>query len=543
MYNVPQTTLQNTTPPSNASQDEIIVDGLRLRAALRRQGRLWLWLGPLGAGLLLLLLAALVPRSYTATTSVALQQSSGGGSALALLTGASGGGNSKRYLGVLKSRSLAAAVENHVHLRQLYGAKTFRTEEDAAEYLMKNVKPDDSATDGLLYVSVSLPGPPKLALHSSPTAEQAAKTAADAANDYALGLKEYYATSDTDQGAVLLRGADKEVRQARARYEDALSRSLDFTRGLSRIDPRSAPSLSASGLSASGLPAASDSSGASSSSSGAAPSAGGSGASADASTAASALAGLYVALNQVQAELSTTEAVRATGQALIGNQLRDLSNVPTDDPLLADARSRVTQDQSAYKAASTLLGPENPRVIQAQTQLNIDQAVLTRQIQGVKQNLTTPDIRSAEEIKGLYARQSVLLGQIAQAQKHLGASRQLAGEAGRLQAEVGIQLEVLKTTLSEAARVRLENASSLSRMTVIDTAIPLKSGEPGLAKLAAACVGLTLLAFLVAVAREYLRAVPKSAGPVFSPGNGTNGTAGGVTGDKEDTAQKSALQK
>ena len=474
-------------PQAGRTSDEIIVDGARLRLAFRRQGRLWLLLGPLGAGLLLLLLAALIPRTYTATTSVALQQSSGSGSALALLTG--GGGSTKRYLGVLKSRALAAAVERHVQLRQLYGAKTFKTEEDAVEFLMKSVKPDDSATDGLLYIGVSLPGPPKIAARNTPTADQAASVAADAANAYARGLKEYYATSDTDQGAVLLRGADKEVRSARAHYDDALTRSLDFTRGLSRVDPRSSPALSAS---ASLLSAA------------------GGSASPDASTAASGLAGLYVALNQVQAELSATQAVRATGQALIGSQLRDLSRVPTDDPLLADARSRVTQDQAEYNTASRLFGPENPRVVSAQARLSVDQAVLTRQVEGVKQNLTTPDIRSAEQIKGLSARQAKLLQQIASAQRHLGVSRQLSGEAGRLQAEVGIQLAVLQTTLSEAAKVRLQNASSSSRMTVIDAAIPPKSGEPGLAKLAAICAGLAVLAFLTSIVYDYFRTAPKT---------------------------------
>ncbi len=472
--------------------DEILVDGDRLRAALRRQGRRWLLLGPLLAGLLLLLLALLVPRTYTAATSVALQQSPGGGSALALLAGAGGGGSGKRYLGVLKSRTLAAAVERHVQLRQLYGAGRFKTEDDAAEFLMKSVKPDDSATDGLLYISVTLPGPPKLAAHGSPSAEQAAAAAAEAANAYARGLKAYYATSDTDQGAVLLRGADKEVRQARAGYKAAVDKSLDFTRGLSRVDPRSAPGVSApppTPLSGAAL-------------GGSAP---------DSPTAASGLAGLYAALNQVQAELKATEAVRATGRALVQGQLRDLSQVPTDDPLLADARSRVVQDQAEFDTASRLLGPENPRVLQAQTRLNVDRANLARQKAGVEQGLTTPEIRSAEQVKGLYARQAALLGQIASAQRHLGASRRLAGEAGRLQAEVAIQLAVLQTTLTEAAKVRLQNASSLSRMTVIDTAVAPKSGEPGLAKLAAACAGLALLAFLVAVVRDYLKSAPKQS--------------------------------
>lgn len=498
--------------PQAVSSDEIIIDGARLRRVFRRQGRLWLRLGPIAAAMLLLVLGLLVPRSYTAATSVALQQPSSTTSTLALLTGGSSG--SKRYLGVLKSRSLAQAVERHVQLQALYGRSQFHTEADAVDFLTKSVKPEDSATDGLLYISVTLPGPPKLSLHPTPTALQVENASAAAANAYALALKNYYATSDTDQGSLLLRGADKETRQARANYEDAVSRTLDFTRSLSRVDPRSVPSLS--------VPAP--------------PSLGNSSSSArpDSATAASGLGQLYTSLAQVQAELRAAQAVRATGQALVGQQLRDLRNVPTDDPLLSEARSRVTQDQSAYDTAARLYGPDNPRVVTAQTQLGVDRAELNRQIQGVRQSLTTPDIRSAEEIKGLNARQAVLTKQIAQAERHLGISRKLSGEAGRLEAEVGIQLDVLKATLSEAAKIKLDNAFSLNRMTVIDTAVPPKSGEPSLSKLAIFCVLLAVLAFALAVIVEYFRNAPKSGSTALP---GLNGVHSGTLSPDEDAGR------
>jgi uncharacterized protein involved in exopolysaccharide biosynthesis len=508
-------------------QDEIIIDGARLRQAFRRQGRLWLWLGPVSAAVGVLLLGALVPRSYTATTSVALQQSSGGSSPLALLTG--GGSTSKRYLGILKSRALAETVERHAQLRQLYGTKTFPTEEDAVEFLAKNIKPDDSSPDGLLYIAVTLPGPPKFALHPSPSVSQVEAVSADAANDYARALKIYYATSDTDQGAVLLRGADKEVRESRASYNDALARSLDFTRSLSGVDPRSAPLPSSASSSADSLSLGSTSAGGVSSGGGT-----------DAATAASGLGPLYTALNQVEAELSSVQASQTAGQQLVGNQLRDLSNVPTDDPLLANARSRVTQDQMAYDAAFKLFGPENPAVITAQARLEVDRAELNRQVQGVKHSLTTPDIRTTEQITGLNARRVKLIQQIADAERHLGVSRKLSGEAGRLQAEVGIQLDVLKTTLTEAAKIRLDNAAALNRMTVVDPAIPPKSGEPGLGKLAAICLLLAFLAFLAAVVHQYLRTAATAQSPVLPPARGANGSGTLSAEDKEAAALQAA---
>ncbi len=530
--------LQDKTTPQDkltaAPPDEIIVDGARLRRALRRQGRLWLWLGPLAAAAATLMLGALVPKSYTAQTSVALQQPSSPNSTLALLTGGGGGSASNRYLGILKSRALAASVERHVQLQQVYGAKTFRTEEDAIELLAKSVKPEDSPADGLLYISVTLPGPPKFAVHPSPSVTQVEDAAALAANDYAAALKEYYATSDTDQGAVLLRGADKAVRDQRASYNAALARAQRFTLSLSRVDPRSAPSASSAAGASSPDASTSDT---------AAPGRSSGSGGTDAATAASGLAGLYAAQDNVEAELSSVQASQAAGQQLVGSQLRDLANIPTDDPLLANARARVTQDQSAYDAASRLYGPENPAVITAQTRLDVDRAELDRQIQGVKRSLTTPDVRTTQEITGLTARQAKLTQQIADAERHLGISRRLSGEAGRLQAEVGIQLDLLKATLNEAEKIKLDNAASLNRLAVVDPALPPKSGEPGLGKFAGICLALAFLAFLVAVAREYLRPAPKPAGdsrPAALPPVHGNGSGTFSAEDKEDAALRAA---
>ena len=450
-------------------QDEIIIDGSRLSRSLRRQLRIWLWLGPILAAALLLLLLAVVPRSYTASTSVAIQQSSPGG-ALAALTGA--GGSSNRYLGLLKSRDLATQVERHVKLQELYG---LASEDDAVTLLTKSVKPDNNAADGLLYIDVTLAGPPGLALiHHGPSAAQVKATAAQAANAYALALKHYYITSDTDQGAVLLRGADSQVKQARAGYQDALKRTQDFTLGLNRVDPRSAP---AAGDAAS-------------------------------PGTLSGLGTLYTSLAAVQAELRAAQAARSTRDALTTEQLQDINNIPTDDPLLGEARSRVTQDQSALTVAERLYGPENPAVVGARKRLQVDQAQLQQQIQGVRQRLTTSSIRSDEQIQSLFGRQAELTKQISQAQRRLGVSRSLSVQFGQIQTEVALRLEVLRTTLSEAAKIRLNNASAGSSMSVVDPAEIPKGGNPGPLKLGAAAIFLVLLLFGLSLTRDYLRHRP-----------------------------------
>lgn len=503
-------------------QDDIIIDGPELTRAFRRQIRIWIPLGLFLFGLLLLLALFLVPRSYTASVSIALQQPSSSGSALAALTG--GSTSSKRYIGVLKSREMAQAVESQVHLRQLYGATggMFDTESDTIEYLMKNIRPDDNSADGLLYVGVTLPGPPKLALKHSPTEMQIQEAAAEAANAYALALQKYFAVNDTDQGAVLLRGVDKAKRQARADYEKALRNVLNFNRSLGGADMRNA-SLSSQ----------------------ASPSVGASGAmpTADAGMSASGLGALEAQLSQVQADLRAATVSRQAEKEMTAEQIQSLPSVPADDPLLATIRNQVKQDQADYKTYSSLYGPEHPRVVAARARLQVDQAELYRQIQGVKNGLTTPNIRSGQQILSLYARQDELSKQIARARRRLIVSRGLSGEYGRLQAEVQFQAAVLQETLTQGARISMENASALNRMTIIDSAIPPKSGAPGVLKLALGSLALVLLAFCIAVARDYLRLSAATRAVTAPAGPAANGVGSLPTDETEDAVTTSFLRK
>lgn len=466
-----------------------MIDGTRLSRAFRRQMRTWLWVGPLVFALFLLLALFLIPRTYTAAVSVAMQQPSAPNSTLAILTG---GGVNRRYQGILKSRDMAQTVERHVQLRQFYG---IRTEEDAVTLLTKSIKLDDNAADGLLYINISLPGQPKLSLARYPTQAQVENKVAETANAYALALKEYYLTNDTDTGAVLLRGADKEVRQARADYEDQLEQVMAFSRGLRHVDPRSAPMSSTGGT--------------------------------DSAVAAGGLGSLYSDLAHVEADLRSQQAAQKAQQEGVSRQLENLPQVPAGDPLLTDARSKVTQDQTALAAALKLYGPENPAVIRAQTQLTADQAQLARQVQGVTNKLTTPNSSNEQQIQALNARETVLMKQIAEAERMVANHRDLSGELGRLQTEVSLRLDYLRTSLTEAARIRLENVSALSRMTVIDYALPPKSGSPGALTLGLGSFLPVVFFFLLAVTRDYLRSA-QTARRETRGGPSVNGNGSGA---------------
>lgn len=497
------------------AQEEIIVDGALLTQAFRRQLRFWAWLGLLLFALLLIAALALVPRSYTASASVALQQPSPGSSALAALTGA--GSSSKRYIGVLKSRDLAQFVEKRVHLRRLYGAKTFPTEQDAVTLLTKSIKPDDNAADGLLYITVTLPGPPKLSLERSPTVAQIEAAAAQAANAYVVALKNYYINNDTDQGSLLLRGADREVAQARAEYDQASQNVEDFTRGLKRVDARVAPSS---------------------------PSSGGASDKGDAAVASSGLADLYSNLRRVQADLFAAQAAQRAREQAVNDQLGSLGSLPGDDPLLNSARQQVTDAQTAYNTAKNLYGPENPAVLRAKTQLQVAQDNLARQTTGVKARLTTPDSRSNEEITSLEAKQVALKTQVTQAESRLGVSRELTGELTRLQREVEFRASAYQATLENAQKVKMENVSGQNRMFVIDPALPPKSGEPGMLRLGIVCLALVLVTFAVFVGRDYLRLTHSARIlPAAAPLLNGNGAGTRADAETESAASESATRQ
>lgn len=484
-------------------QDEIIIDGPLLARTVRRQAAGWLWKGPLLFGVFLLPALALVPRSYTASVSIAMQQPSVGGGLAGLLNGGGGGSGNKHYMGVLKSRDIALKVEHRVHLRQLYGPKELPNDTAAAALLSKSVKPEDNP-DGLLYISVTLPGSPRINLSHAPAPDKIEAATAQAANAYAAALKYYFVNTDNSEGATLLRGADAQVRQAKSDYDDALDQLRSFGQSVARQNPRSAGASLHSGDAGTVSP----------------------GADSDSAAASVGLEALYSQYNQVEIDLRAAQAVRLKRLSNTAEQLRNLSSLPADDPQLGNARALVGRDQVSLETASRLYGVENPVVIRARAQLAADQRALDQQVQGVKERLTTPDSNSDQLISGLYARQSTLFEKIARAERRLGVSRNLSFEKGRLQDDLGFQREILTTTLAAAQNIKLNNASAQSRMTVIDSALPPGGGEPTSTRLALVCLLPVLLVFILSVLIDYLRSARAARATDRAGGaGGANGTA------------------
>lgn len=496
-------------------EDEITINGRLLLDIVRRRWPIWAFLGLFAIGLLVFLELLFVSQTYTSSVSVAMQQSAGASSPLAMLAGSS---DSKRYIGVLKSRRSADEVLHLLAVDPKHPVDLARlcrcaTRADAETLLMNTVKPEENA-DGLLYINVTLAGPPRLAPQTAARRQQIKDAAAQTANAYATTLRDYYVNTDNDRDTALLRGANDQVREYRAEYDAAFDNELEFSRGLRGT----LPMLGTSSVRSSG-------------GSGDSPSVGTGMTGGVGGTSGAAVGSLYDQLARVEQDIKAAQASQRASQQAREKQLQGLGGLSSEDPLLTQARELVRRDQADLIAATRLYGPENPHLLAVQSKLQVDQAALARQVAGAKQKLATPEVRTDADLKAMLARQGVLLEQVARARSQQKVSNRLSGEYDRLKAEVSLQLAVLQTAMMEAAKVRASTVSSQSRMTVIDPAIPAKFSQPRTLIMVAQALFLVLLSILVALVREYLKRARQMATPPRPSANGL--AAHGVDPDEK----------
>lgn len=389
----------------------------------------------------------LVPQSFSADVSIAVQQPAAGASALAAL-GAQAG--AKKYLGIARSREVAEQVERRVSLREFYRLPSVRR---AVEFLMKSTSVEDRPNEGLFVIGVRLTGPPLLAMNASARRRQTADLAAETA--YAEALRDYYVANDNERDSVLVRGAEEETRKARQAFDAARDKLRDFVRRLPR-DARLIPSPDGKG-----------------------PSAG-------------EMAGLYQALTSADADIRGLEAAQANRGRRLSEQLAHLSVLPSEDPLLTEARSDVDRARTTLDSLLLQYGEESPRVILAREKLALARRRLDAQIRGFRSSLTSEQGESKTRMDALAARRSALQGKIAEAEGRLPRSHDLMAEFEALRNEPAVALEARKAAEVEAIKPRMNTVSAQSRLSVVDPAIAPERGSPGWLRIA----GYSLLASL-----------------------------------------------
>ncbi len=331
----------------------------------------------------LLFFLFVMPQSYKATASVSVQQpgAAAGGIVQALSGGA---GGTKRYVGILRSRLLAKQVAEKSDLMKACG---FRTLNGAIRYLREDgLKVRDDSTQGLVFVDVTLPGPPLL--RTSPADRQRMRTtAARAANLYVDALQRYYTESDNERELVLLRSAEARLKDAGNDYQKAVGDLQAFIRRLRRVGYQASPT--ADPFVTAGIVT---------------------------STVSQELPSLYNALANVEQEIraKTTEYQELT--ALIDVQLNNLDILPLEDALLTGARRRVSDELMQYENLRIQYGEQHPQVNAARERLRIAREALRQQARSVRERRTSDANLRKAELAALHDRRSLLLRQIADAE-------------------------------------------------------------------------------------------------------------------------------
>lgn len=413
----------------------------------------------LGAAVFLLALGYQVfvmPQSYSATSSLSVQQPQPATSALAALAAQSG---AKKYIGILHSRTVAEHVEKAVDLRRFYDLPSTSR---AVLMLMDSLRVEDRPADGLLYVSVTLPGPPKVAPGASERRQAVKDRAALAANRFVAELEDYYANNDNERDSVLRDQADQEVRHARRDYANAVGALRGFVRGLPR-DPHASPAMNGN-------------------------------------SGPSELVQLSQDLSTVEADLRAAEAAQRTQVRLTDAQLQDLDILAGEDPLLREERDAVNRAAVALdNMRAQGLADSNPLVVAKRDELRLARQRLQRRASSVRDKLTSDQIAQQSKIDSLRAKRDSLLAEVNSIEGRLPVGRNLSTELEARRNDLAIALEYRKTAEAEAARTRMSAVSARSRLSVVDPADAPEVGTPGFTR-----IGLLSLALGVAAALAWI---------------------------------------
>jgi uncharacterized protein involved in exopolysaccharide biosynthesis len=409
----------------------------------------------------------LYPQNYSATVSVSMQQPNSSSSALQALTG----NTTKKYTGVIKSRSFAEKVDKKVHFRELMRMKaTPRDQTEALEKVMKDLKVDDNAADGLLYITVNLAGPPRLWPDpGSARRDELRAAVAKAANLYRDALQDHLTNTDTDKESALLRGADVQVEAAYEAYRAAINRLGDYVK-------RSRISMVPNGGSSSG------------------------GSTADATTGGSLLSSVYARRGELLAKMASLDKGLNAQRALVNSPVESLIRLPEEDPLLVNARRNVLEAQANLDTLQIQYGSSMQSVRRAKERLKLAHEQLHKEVQSVLKGNTSEQVKR----QALQAEYDSIEQQIASAERNFQDNRTTGIEIEKLRNDVTVKLETLKTAKTEYARLSLTTVSGKNRMATIDEAREPIGGTPGIALLLSVAALATVLFIAVWWIVEYL---------------------------------------
>ena len=451
-----------------------------LRAMLHDRPRLWLRVWLITFVVLALLGLFALPQTYTSTLSLSLQQPgpSISGSGLGALVGL--GGGAKTYTGVLRSRRFATAAEAAGHLQRL---EHLRTHADAVDEIMKDVHIDDNVLDGLVYVSVSLKGPPLFSFTGA-ARESVRHTAEVLCNSYATSLRNYLVYNDTDRDSVLRRHAIEQLDQVNADFNASFASYSKAVRNSNAHNMEAVATANA--IQTVQVPGATSSAGAPVGS-----------------------VELQAQLRGIQAEISSLQSAQDLTKQMLTTPGGDIASVSIEDPVLLQERKGYLEAQAAYEALSQQFGPKYPALVRARQTRDVARSQLQKQIQSVLSGKTS----DAVKLKALQTEYLTVADQLTEADRNFKAGRELATRLQLKADRVAINLEKLKAAETKYQELTMDTVSAQSRMTVVDPGRAPRRGDPHLGVLLALCAVLSVMLVGAWAGWEYVSRSYKMAAP------------------------------
>ncbi|MDE2127231.1 MAG: hypothetical protein KGJ62_11625 [Armatimonadetes bacterium] len=442
-----------------------------LREMLRVRPRQWLRAWLIAFVVLTLLGLFALPQTYTSTLSLSLQQPgpSISGSGLGALVGL--GGGAKTYTGVLRSRRFATAAEAVGHLQQL---EHLRSHADAVDEILKDVHIDDNVLDGLVYVSVSLKGPPLLSFAGA-TRERVRRTAEALCNSYATSLRNYLVYNDTDRDSILRRHAIEQLDQVNSDFNASFASYAAFVR---RSNARNMEAVAtANAIQAVPIPGSSAATG-----------------------APVGTVELQAQLRGIQAEISSLQSAQDVTRQMLTAPGGDIASVSIEDPVLLQERKAYLEAQATYEGLAQQFGPKYPALVRARQVRDVTRTQLQKQIHSVLSGKTS----DAVKLKALQTEYVTVADQLTDADRNFKAGRELATRLQLKADRVAINLEKLKAAETKYQELTMDTVSAQSRMTVVDPGRAPRRGDPHFGVLLALCAVLSAMAVGAWAGWEYV---------------------------------------
>ena len=411
-----------------------------------------------------------MPQVFTATVSVSMQGSSSVSSPLGALLG--GASQTHSYLGVLRSQRMAKDVEDRIHLKDFLGLSS---EEDAIAKIAGSLKVEDVAPDGLLYINITMSGPPRLGGDKAEV-EKIRRATALVANAFPDALLHYMKESDTDKDLTLLRAAEKELKRVRQEYYQAGDRLADFVRhNGTGTENDTGPVTSASGR--------------------------GGTKGGDPESVGSQLQALYSRKAQIEEEMAYATGLTESTKSRLKGDPSLLPDLPNSSGL-NNARRDYTDASTTLDELETQYGEENPRVVAARKRLELARKRVMLAVKAIENGRTSDAARR----EAMQAEMDVVLRQIHDVERSFQSSKESGLEYDKIKRELEIRFEVLKQAVTQYATLSLQTTSAQNRITVVDLATPPRVAKPApFMMMLVSAVGAIVLSLLCIFGEFFIR--------------------------------------